>query len=612
MKYMSHARIFSIATLILCISFITWICIFKITSADFWWHIKAGQIMRDSGWITTEPFAHTRIGAPYLAIYSWLSQIILSVVYDYGGARGVIMLRALITLLTFGVLLMIDRKRIWPNAFLVMAGAIALRTSLLCRPQLFTFLMISCALFVTFKLIEAPKESQKIRTQYLIKWIALFILIHILWTNLHGGAALLSFGLFGAVLLQKLFDVRSINNREVILILVGIILLIIGSVVSPNTTNNLTYVFNLFTDQTKQFILEWGAPNATVYLKQLSFFWIIAVSSLMWTRKNAVVCIALLLIFGYLSISAGRHMSLFIIVSLGVTIYQLKYNSKWQDSLDSVLDRKFLPIILSVIALLIILIANEPIRSLFARTGFDTFGTYEEFANANEFIEKTSPSGNMFNSYSLGAYLLFHGYPDRKIFVDGRNVDHGYPLLKKTFDAAYNKEVWKELEDDYALTYAIIDYRPKKDPDVAYPYGHLNENPQWALVFLDDWAAIYFKRIPENASVISKYEYSLLTPDNFMRGTVFDDITQQDVRELVDELLSQSDSDKEGITSLLLLADIFIASQIYDNALAVLDEAILRQPRDYRPYEIAAEVYGKLGNEEKAEEMYGRAVGRVR
>lgn len=58
---------------------------------------------------------------------------------------------------------------------------------------------------------------------------------------------------------------------------------------------------------------------------------------------------------------------------------------------------------------------------------------------------------------------------------------------------------------------------------------------------------------------------------------------------------------------MILLSKIFIASEIYENAIATLNEAILRQPSRHEPYELFAAVYDKLGEKEKADKMYRKA-----
>jgi hypothetical protein len=64
------ARILSAVVIFTALAFTVWICAFKIMDRDFWWHSKAGEILvREHRWITTEPFAYTREGKPYLATH---------------------------------------------------------------------------------------------------------------------------------------------------------------------------------------------------------------------------------------------------------------------------------------------------------------------------------------------------------------------------------------------------------------------------------------------------------------------------------------------------------------------------------------------------------------
>jgi len=605
----------SFTILLLGATFIIWICLFKVHAPDFWWNMKAGQIMRESGWITLEPFAYTREGAPYLATQSWLAQIIFSLAWDMFGAGGVIALRTLLLMCTLTFLLLIDRRHIWPNAILLMFAAVIFRGYLLDRPQLFTYLMFSAAIFTTLKLLDIPNESPKISSKFVFKWLGILILIQLLWVNLHGAAAILTIGLLGAVLLQHLYELVKkrtslkalISNQTIKLLLIGLVALVITSFLSPNGLRNITYIISLYTDKTVQFILEWQSIDTLTYWKQIGIFWLIGIGGFAWTLKKPVATSIIFLALAFMSLNANRHIPLFVITSIGLTFYQLKFNDQWKKIINKLTEKLLPATVITLAAFAVILFVNEPVRSMFAQEDMTGIGTHEPVSTAYDFIENTQPTGNMFNSYSIGQYLLYRGYPDRKIFVDGRNVDHGYEFLKKTFDAARDGEDWKDIEEKYDLTYAIIDYRPKRDPNAIYPYSHLDENPNWHLVFVDDLIAIYLKDIPQHKSIIQENEYKILTAQSFGRQTVFDEVDQRQAKALTDELLRQANEDPQGITSLLLLAKIFTASQIYENALMSLEEAMQRKPQNHEPYELAASVYDKMGETQKADEMYEKA-----
>ncbi|MDP7247840.1 MAG: hypothetical protein QF741_04425 [Candidatus Peribacteraceae bacterium] len=597
----SFAKLLNSALLIIALAFIAWVALFKVHAPDFWWHVKAGQIMRDTGWITTDPFAYTREGALYLASQSWLSEIIMSIVYDYFNIIGVIFFRILLTLSALGTLLLIDKKRIFPNAFLAMAAAIALRSTLLDRPQMFSFVMLSITLLLTFKLLDLPSASSKARSTNLCKYLILMLLSFILWINFHGGAAFVTFAFLGAILLQDFW-----NRRKLIMFSI-IPVFLIAALASPLTTDNYIYLKNLYTDKTAQFILEWRPLDALTYWKYTFVFWFLPVTSFALAMRKPIASWIILFSFAYLSISASRHIALFILISTGLTIYQLKHSDTWNDWMNKLLSNKKYALSVSLVLILTLFFINQPVQTWFDKYDFNSIGTFEPASEAYDFVEANEPTGNMFNSYNLGAYLLHRGYPDRKVFVDGRNVDYGYEFLDKTFKAANDEKIWKELEDKYNLTYALVDYKPKKNPDSPYAYMHLNNDQKWSLVYINDWIALYYKNIPEHRNILDKYAYTILDSDNFGRGTVLAEVEQSDVRLLADELMRQSASDPQGITSSLLLAEIFIASNILDNAKMVLEDAIQRQPKRYEPYELMATVYEKMNEKEMSDVMYRKA-----
>ena len=91
---------------------------------------------------------------------------------------------------------------------------------------------------------------------------------------------------------------------------------------------------------------------------------------------------------------------------------------------------------------------------------------------------------------NIGGYLIYRGYPDRKVFVDGRNVDYGMDFLTRTYAAGVNPDRWKELAERYHVDYALVDYDAIQEKD-RLPYSViLDRNADWPLVYIDDWVAI--------------------------------------------------------------------------------------------------------------------------
>src|SRR5438132_542634 len=77
------------------IAIIVYICLFKLIDSDFWWHVKAGELMWNArALIRVEPFSYVLVGKPYGALHEWLAQILFYLVFRAGGVTAAIVLRA--------------------------------------------------------------------------------------------------------------------------------------------------------------------------------------------------------------------------------------------------------------------------------------------------------------------------------------------------------------------------------------------------------------------------------------------------------------------------------------------------------------------------------------
>ena len=131
----------------------------------------------------------------------------------------------------------------------------------------------------------------------------------------------------------------------------------------------------------------------------------------------------------------------------------------------------------------------------------------------------------MYNSYDFGGFLSYQLGPERKIMMDGRYIF--FPLLNKEFSiqnriltSQHNNE-WAEFLQHYNVDYAItktqriyVQYPKNKIPfslaltNIQFPRS------EWALVYWDDKALVFLKRIPKFQNIIERYEYVNLWPYN--------------------------------------------------------------------------------------------------
>jgi hypothetical protein len=149
----------------------------NLSSVDLAYHLRSGAMILDSGAIPTrDTFTFTAAGAPWLD-QQWGAQVILAAVYRVAGWTGLVVLRAALVGLLFGVVLatcrragLTGRLAAWLTlaVFLVTAVARAL------RPQLFGMVLFA---FVTYLVVDRRAHRNRL-------WLV--IPIAVAWANLHG------------------------------------------------------------------------------------------------------------------------------------------------------------------------------------------------------------------------------------------------------------------------------------------------------------------------------------------------------------------------------------------------------------------------------------------
>jgi hypothetical protein len=101
---------------------------------------------------------------------------------------------------------------------------------------------------------------------------------------------------------------------------------------------------------------------------------------------------------------------------------------------------------------------------------------------AIDFVQRANITGNVFNDYDFGGYLIFRGIPT---FVDGRALPFGDAFLHRYFDAVSLTDINEsfKLLDEYKVTWVIL--RPKQPLALA-----LARSPLWDEVYSDKFSVV--------------------------------------------------------------------------------------------------------------------------
>lgn len=570
---------------------IFWICTFKLMDRDFWWHITAGKLMMETGGlILTEPFSYTREGLPYLASYEWLAQILLRIIYDLTGSTGMILFRGVVACICMGLLLSLTKKIRIPYLLLAVWAVVITKGSFLERPQLFTFLCFAASIVLAFRFLDASTQKSKIRI------CAGMVLVQLFWVNTHGGAALLNCVLLTFLLLQLAVDAwksydRTVQKRDMLLLGTTIFVMGIVFILPPNGLKVVEYVKHLLTDQTIAFIAEWQPRTLGLYLKELWPFIALSISALWLGRRHWIWNGLLLLSMAYLSRQAFRHEILFVFAAVATCLYQFD-RSVAAEKFWAWTKRHARISAIALLLLVLILGRIAYIRSVsFERQdNLFGFGQFDLAKGAADFLEQEKIEGNMFNTYGIGGYLMYRGYPDRKVFIDGRNVDYGFEFMARAYAAGLDRDRWDDLAQRFNFSYAVVDYDAIKEKD-GIPYIQILErHPDWALVYMDDWVAVYLKRNSTNRDLITRLEYKQVRVSDieFRRNLLANN--EAELPSIIAELRRAQKSNPKSVKATLGLASIAEREQRVEDAMALANLAREIRPNSPEPIEILATI----------------------
>ncbi len=168
---------------------------FPLKDTDFWWHLKTGDMIRQSGRVPTVDIYTFSVppGTPWIDLH-WIFQVALSWGYAHGGVVALNLAKCAITCLA--VLLLVGaRRRGWPVWAMLIAwipALLVLGGRMYVRPETLSLLYLSIYLAVLFRIDRIP--------------ILAFALpaVQVAWVNSQGlfvlGPIVLAFALIDAAL----------------------------------------------------------------------------------------------------------------------------------------------------------------------------------------------------------------------------------------------------------------------------------------------------------------------------------------------------------------------------------------------------------------------------
>jgi hypothetical protein len=466
------------------------LCVFvmaarPMTDPDFWWHLRTGQYIWETGSIPRHDiFSHTLPNQPWIT-HEWLAEVLLYAIYAISGQGALILFFAGVITVAFALVYLQCRGRPYLASFVVVWGAIASAVTWGVRPQMISLLLSAIFLYLLHLYCRG-------KARYIWSLPPLMVL----WANMHGsfflGLVFPATYILGSTIanLVGLGEEARLDWRDIRRLTTVTVITAAAPALNPNGIRLLVYPFaTLGSPAMQRYIVEWFSPD--FHLAQFQPFALLILALLasfaLSRRAPSPTELIFMLGFGYASLRSARFMPFFVLTVTPVLSDQLLHiwrQTEWSTRYGA---RRHRPSAASVAvnwALLGLLLVTGA-----ARVGYTLAGNAEAQRDAfpvaaADFLDQSQITGNMYNLYHWGGYLLWRMYPERLVFIDGRADVYGEKLIDEYLQVYQLRETWQNPLNTYHVTIVIIDN--------GSPLSTmLDQRGDWRRVYADDQAAVF-------------------------------------------------------------------------------------------------------------------------
>ncbi len=469
---------------------------------DFWWHLKIGEIIYTRRSIpTTNMFAWTLPADAPFTYGAWLGELLLYILYRWGGLPLVIFARNLLVLVAFGLAALAAWERTASGRLVTPPLALAAGMSLnnlIVRPQIWSF-----PLFALYLYLLNRYTAGRLRE----RWLLLLPPLMAFWVNAHG-AFILGLVLVGIFAVGEAVraaagpgdaagydDAGPLSWRQVGWLAGIAALTAAATMVNPRGVGIARYVVGLLTDKPSQtMVIEWQSPtpsdipNVVFYVSILLLLIVLA-----YARRRPTPTESLLLVgFLWLAWSGMRYVVWYGMAVMPIFAGALK--SLWPRLAALSARRSALNLVLTLLLFAPVglvqpwFVERVPLPEIYWKqvwrgTPVGPLVSIETPVAAVEYL-RAHPGGRLFNEMGYGSYLIW-ALPEQKVFVDPRVELYPYEqwqdYLRITRGVRYN-----ELLRQYGAERILLDV--ELQPELA---RLLAEDPLWEQEYADARAQIW-------------------------------------------------------------------------------------------------------------------------
>lgn len=457
---------------------------------------------------TRDIFSNTMLGQP-LTPHEWLSQVIFALIYRLAGLNGVVLLCALLIATTFTLVYRQVLQRSGMallSMILAVFAAVTASIHWLARPHLWTMLMV--VLWVG--------ELERLRHGDRRGWWRLPLLM-ILWVNLHGAfiAGFAIWLIYGAGWLwerwteDKTVDLSNFPGIVRQFLTAGVVSFF-ASFINPSTwyvwSTSLGYIRNRYlVGHTAEYLPPdfhqvWAWPFLGLIVLSLLFLGL---------RRNRLHSgsIFLLAAWSAMGLYSSRNIPIYAIIAVpilgeiaksGLTqqvvafeeggfhkfirvfLTRIEHLEKTLQAVDSSM-RAGLWSATTILLISSLLIGGT--RLDLSRRG-NFFDPRVFPVDAVNWMQANPLSGNGFNYFTWGGYLLYRLWPGERVFIDGQTDFYGESLTRQYEKVITVEDGWQEILHQYQVTWILM-------PGDSLLTRTLRNDSSWKVVYQDQTAVLF-------------------------------------------------------------------------------------------------------------------------
>ncbi|MFH1656114.1 MAG: tetratricopeptide repeat protein [Candidatus Omnitrophota bacterium] len=507
----------------------------EITKLDTWLHLKTGEwILANKAIPHYDIYSYIYSGNKWID-HEWLFQVISFSFYNKLGVSGLLFMQTIVAFAVFLIFIFIGyRLKEYVITLIPLLLCLYIFRSRFARPEIFSVLFLSVYLLIINRYLNS-------------KWyLFLLIPIQIIWTNMHGfffvGPLLILFLIISDFVKSKVRlpwqwnEANRLNDPARIKLICVFLYLILACLVNPYFWEGALYplkvFFSLGGESRLLFknIVELLPPitgRQTIssvlmsdYLTQYIVLIIISLLSFKLNYKRANIFNIIIWVFFFILASVSvRNVAFFCFIAYFVYtenmrgVVSLKFKTKLFP------DEKIQYLLKWILSVFIMMFVMQNAKEFMNRKYYvfdessfkSSIGGFSKSMypeKAVDFILANNIKGNIYNEFNSGAYLIGRCYPQVKVFIDGRTELYGIDFFKK-YDAIVHGDT-KLLEEQikkYDIKSALLNSVLFEIPREVSTYFY--KDPDWKLVFFDEFSLIFLKDVKENKAIIKKFKIDL-------------------------------------------------------------------------------------------------------